>query len=81
MDKKTFEQEYLARLHSKMNALSEDDCPLTTDEWLAYKEGWRAAFMLAEDIFVRQWKDITWIGVEPPKEFMDAIAKNMYGDK
>ena len=77
MDKTKFEQEYLAELHHKMNLLKEDDCPLTTDEWLAYKEGWRAAFMLAEDIFVRKWKDISWIGVEPPKEFMDAVAKNM----
>ena len=79
MDKQIFEDEYRARLISKMNALSEDDCTCSHEEYLAYKEGWRAAFMLAEDIFHRMFADITWIGVEPSPEFqkiMDAGMKN-----
>ena len=48
---------------------------METSIWIERAKG------AAEDVFVRLWKDITWIGVDPTKEFMDVMAKNMYGDK
>ena len=57
-----FEQlakEYRAKLCSKMTSLSEDNCPFSHEEYLAYKEGWRAALMLAEDIFIKQFSQLS----------------------
>lgn len=62
MEKDIFEREFHERCRSRRMALSKKDCPLTDEEFNAYKEGWIAAWEWAEDIFdkmMRETKDIT----------------------
>ena len=68
MTKQEFETEFRERIQGKKAGICREDCPWSDAEFDAYREGYNAAFMWAEDILHKMLAETVGVWVDAPKE-------------